>query len=122
MSEGRVPSKCPSCGASMLVARLECPICETEVTGEFDLCPVCRLEGAFRKLLELFLDAHGNLREVQKRLQVSYPTARHRIEQMFGELEQGPPRPDPKVVLKRVEMGDLDVNTAIDLLSGQDAK
>jgi len=119
MSEGIVPPKCPSCGASMRVVRLECPVCDTEIAGDFDLCPMCRLEGTLRELLDIFLDSRGNLKEVQRRLRVSYPTARHRIGKMFADLEQEPARPNPKVVLERVEAGNLDIDTAVDLLSGK---
>ena len=34
--------------SSLVVVRLECAECGTEVTGEFELCPVCRLDAAFR--------------------------------------------------------------------------
>lgn len=101
----------------MVVVRLECPVCGTEVTGDFELCPACSLEGEHKRILEIFLESRGNMREVQRRLKVSYPTARQRVEEMFWALRRHPPGPDAKVVLERVESGEIDVDTAVRLLS-----
>jgi len=120
MDEGRVPPRCPSCGAAMRVVRIECPVCGTEVNGDFELCPACRLDDEHRRIFDAFLRARGNVRAVQGELGVSYPTARQRIEKMFRALEEGPPRPDPGVVLKKLDSGEIDVDTAEALLAGRE--
>ena len=104
----------------MRVVRMECPVCETEVNGDFQLCPACRLDAEHRRIFDLFLEARGNVRSVQGKLGVSYPTARQRIEEMFEALEEGPPRPDPKVVLQRLEDGEIDVDSAAAILAGRE--
>jgi hypothetical protein len=103
----------------MVIVRLECASCGTEVTGEYDLCSTCRLEGPSRELFELFLRARGNLKKVQRELRVSYPTVRHRIEEMFRELEQDVPPVDPASVLEKLRKGEIDTDTAGKLLSGE---
>lgn len=103
----------------MRVVRLECPACGTEVSGDFDLCPACRLDAAHRSIFDAFLRARGNVRAVQGELGVSYPTARQRIEEMFAALEEAPPGPDPMVVLERLEAGQIDVDSAAEMLSGE---
>ena len=40
-------------------------------------CAFCSQDAADRALLELFLLSRGNLKEVERALGVSYPTARH---------------------------------------------
>lgn len=113
-----IPLHCPSCGVGMLVVRLECPSCGTEVSGEYDPCSVCALDKADRRLFDLFMDARGNLRQVQHALEVSYPTARLRIEKMFNRLEKPPSRHgDPKEILVKVRLGELSVDEAEKLLS-----
>lgn len=113
-----VPPQCPSCGASLHVVRLECPVCQTEVSGSYPLCPVCRLAPETRRLFDLYMAARGNVREVQRELGVSYPTARQRIEAMFIELGHGPTPPQPTSVLRRLRAGEIDVATAERLLRG----
>ena len=119
MSDRSVPSRCPSCASRLVVVRLECPCCDAEVTGEFDLCPACRLEPETRKLFDMFLDARGNLRQVQRMLGVSYPTVRQRIEEMFRVLEENDARPDPMEILRRVRSGELPIEEAEELLRGE---
>ncbi len=102
-----------------MIVKLVCGSCGTEVNGEFDVCPVCTLESPSRELFDLFMEARGNLKEVQRRLGVSYPTARQRIETMFGELRGETTPQDPVDVLQRLSEGRIDVETALKLLSGE---
>jgi hypothetical protein len=119
MSDRSIPPTCPSCGGTLLVVRLECPSCGAEVTGDFELCSVCTLDPETRKLFDLFLEARGNIKEVQRRLRVSYPTARHRIEELFRKLGHGPQQLDSRMVLEKVRSGEIDVDTAEKLLRGE---
>lgn len=120
MSDSSIPPKCPSCGDKLIVVKLKCSSCDTEVNGEFDMCPVCTLEGEHRKLFDLFLQARGNLKEVQRKLGVSYPTVRVRIDDMFSELKGDKPLQNPSEVLKKLSDGEIDVETARSLLAGEE--
>jgi hypothetical protein len=96
--------------------KLECPACEAEVSGNFEGCPVCALEGEHRRVLNLFLSARGNLKQVQRELGVSYPTARQRVDAMFGALEGKPEPQEPSDILARLKEGEIDVDEAERLL------
>lgn len=119
MTERAVPPRCPSCGAGLVVVRLECPACRTEVQGQFELCPACRLEGEAHQLFALFLRARGNVRDVQRSLGLSYPTVRQRIEELFRLLGHGPAPPDPRAILSKVRSGEMTVDEAERLLRGE---
>jgi len=118
MSERSIPPSCPSCSKRLVVVRLECPACGSEVTGEFDPCPVCRLPEDSRRLFETFLKARGNLRRVQRELGVSYPTTRQRIEELFQQLGYGSQPADPRAVLARLRSGEITVDEAERRLRG----
>jgi len=118
MSKSDIPHSCPSCRGSLVVVRLECSVCETEVTGDFNLCPVCSLDGKTRNLYNLFMDARGNLKKVQRSLGVSYPTVRLKIETMFQKLGVDNRPPDPMEILTRLRDGDLSVDEAEKYLKG----
>jgi len=107
-----LPNHCPSCGATMVIVKLQCPDCGTEITGEFKLCPVCKLEDELRMLFDSFLKARGNLKDVQRELGVSYPTARTRIEKMFTELEKKRNISTPAEILKDLREGKISVDEA----------
>ena len=52
----------------------------------FSTCEFCALDDAENELLRVFLASRGNLREVEKHLGVSYPTARLRFDRLLGKL------------------------------------
>ena len=73
------------CGDHLAVTRLGCGSCGSELAGVFSTCEFCALEDADSDLLRVFLASRGNLREVERHLGVSYPTARLRFDRAAGE-------------------------------------
>ena len=118
-AEHSFPTRCPSCRGELRVVVVECPNCHAEIRGDFEPCPICSLEGEARSVFDLFLAARGNLKEVQRRLGVSYPTVRQRVEEMFRQIEGDPDPPEPSQVLDRLRAGEIDVAEAERLLRGE---
>lgn len=87
--EHRAPSDCPVCGQLLAVTRLGCGSCGSELAGVFASCEFCSLNDKDTELLRVFLASRGNLREVEKHLGVSYPTARLRFSQLLDQLGLG---------------------------------
>ncbi|HZC99733.1 MAG TPA: DUF2089 domain-containing protein [Actinomycetes bacterium] len=86
MSERRPPRDCPVCGETLAVTRLSCRACGTELSGEFQACEFCALSSEDRELLRVFLVSRGNMKDVQRHLDVSYPTARLRFDGLLARL------------------------------------
>lgn len=117
MSHGhRPPVDCPVCGEDLVTSRLGCPGCGTELSGNFARCDFCALDAKELELLNVFLSSRGNLREVEKHLGVSYPTARARFTDLLVKLglagdEAPAPESDPAVaraqILAQVSSGAL---------------
>lgn len=106
------PSDCPVCGAGLVTTRLGCHSCGTELAGEFASCDFCALDERETELLRVFLASRGNLREVEKHLGVSYPTARARFTQLLVKLglageSEAPPTLTRDQVLAEVASGVL---------------
>lgn len=123
----RAPSDCPVCGDQLHVTRLGCTSCGTELAGVFSTCEFCALSPAEIETLRVFLASRGNLREVEKHLGVSYPTARLRLTQLLmrlglsGEAGDAPPqRPTRDEVLAQVAAGTLAPAEAQRLLAEAD--
>ena len=89
----RPPADCPVCGSPLSTTRLSCGSCGSELSGVFSGCPFCALDAADRELLEVFLVSRGNMREVERHLGVSYPTARQRYAELLERLGLGQPEP-----------------------------
>ncbi|HET9648470.1 MAG TPA: DUF2089 domain-containing protein [Microlunatus sp.] len=119
--EHRAPSDCPVCGDHLSVTRLGCTSCGTELAGLFAACPFCALEQKDLDLLRVFLISRGNLREVEKHLGVSYPTARQRFTDVLVKLglveEPAPPVRTREQILAEVAAGSLTPEEAQRLLS-----
>jgi hypothetical protein len=98
--EHRAPSECPVCGAELAVIRLGCASCGTELAGVFRSCEFCALDEKETEMLRVFLSSRGNLREVEKYLGVSYPTARLRFAQLLEKLGLGEAA-EPEATLTR---------------------
>ena len=76
-------------------------------------------EGKNKELFDLFMESRGNLKEVQRKLGISYPTVRQRIDNMFSELKGEKPPLDPAEILKRLSDGEINVDTASKLIAGE---
>ena len=121
----RAPSACPVCGERLALTRLGCEACGTEIGGSFRTCEFCSLDEDELATLRVFLGSRGNLREVERHLGVSYPTARLRFNQILGKLGLGeepgvdpePAAPTREQILAEVAAGALSPQEAQRLLT-----
>ena len=90
-----VISTCPVCESQLYVTRLHCNTCGTTIEGEFNVGRFANLGRDQMLLLEAFLRSRGNLRELERELNVSYPTVRNRVEGLLRALglSDGAPLP-----------------------------
>ncbi len=116
--EHRPPRDCPVCGEHLATTRLGCMSCSTEVSGLFTSCGFCGLSASDEKMLRAFLVSRGNMKELARFLQVSYPTARQRFAEMLERIgmedELARRRDD---VLRRLAAGEIEVDEAERLLA-----
>lgn len=121
----RAPADCPVCGGELITTRVGCRACGTELVGEFAHCDFCGLDERETEVLRVFLASRGNLREVEKHLGVSYPTARARFTELLTKLGlAGEEVPSTSMtreqVLSEVASGALTPDEAAALLAGLD--
>jgi hypothetical protein len=81
-----VISTCPVCSSELSIARLQCRGCGTAIEGDFNVGRFGRLSHEQLALLESFLRARGNAKELERELKVSYPTVRARIDSLVRVL------------------------------------
>lgn len=137
------PSNCPACRDELLITRLQCPACGTEVSGAFSSGRLVNLPEPHASLLELFIRVRGNVKDVERELGLSYPTVRARLDEAFAAAKPKlmPPSPlaegasetagtgegrratagasvERAVVLDQLERGEITAADAIDLLRG----
>ncbi|MCX7015606.1 MAG: DUF2089 family protein [Candidatus Sumerlaeota bacterium] len=82
-----LPTNCPSCGQTLSVKRLACPKCETEVEGLFLLPALASLAREDQEFIAQFVQCSGSLKDMARRLGVSYPTVRNRLDDIIERLK-----------------------------------
>lgn len=118
------PAQCPVCGERMLVTKLRCSHCGTELSGEFAPCRFCRLEEKHLQFVETFLRCRGSIKEVERTLGVSYPTVKNMLDAALTalgldekpELRALREKEERAEILQRLSDGEIDVDTAIEAL------
>jgi hypothetical protein len=120
----QAPGKCPICGQELLVSRLSCRQCGTNLDGEFKTCKFCQLPAEQVEFVEIFLKCRGNIKEVEKELGISYPTVRSRLEGVIQALGFRSERIDAREapgeirmdILEALEKGEIGSQAALEQL------
>ena len=118
----RPPLNCPVCNERLALTRLSCPACETELSGGFATCEFCVLSNEDREVLRVFLASRGNMKDLERHLGVSYPTARARFDALLSkigiDLRDAAPAPTRAELMEQVARGEIDVDEALKRLEG----
>ena len=113
-----MPTRCPVSGEALEVTRLHCPESGVTLEGRFQPNEFALLPEENLEFLRLFVRARGNLKEIERIMGLSYPTIRHRFENLLTTLgyevapEEGGPDDRRAEILARLERGDLDAEQA----------
>lgn len=79
-------SLCPACQNRLQITALTCPDCGMELRNTFNLSPFDMLDEDKTEFLLSFLRNRGNLKNVQADLQISYPTAKRKLNELLIAL------------------------------------
>jgi hypothetical protein len=82
----RPPRDCPVCSSRLEITQLGCPSCGTGLSGHFAPSEFSALDDADLTMLRVFLASRGNMRDLERHLGVSYPTARARFDDLLRRL------------------------------------
>ena len=85
---------CPLCADELLVQEYRCSGCGIVLRGSFRRCEVCALPDELLHFVNVFLEAEGNFRSVERRLGISYPTVKARLASVNARLAEARLRAD----------------------------
>ena len=99
----KLPKHCPACNTDLMVTRLTCPECGTEVTGNFPPDLFSRLSPNDFDFVVLFLKSKGNVKEMERELGISYWTIRSKLSEIVVQLglSNGNEEPDGPAALRQ---------------------
>ena len=125
----KILERCPSCGGDLLVTQMTCPSCGTVITGSWASCRFCQLSPEHTRLLEAFIRARGNVREMARSLETSYWTVRKQLDELVAAMGyEVPASPLDELgseedvaqarmeILERLDRGDISAKEARELL------
>lgn len=78
--------KCPVCGEELIVSKLECRTCGTEIGGQFSIGRLARLGTDEIQFIETFVKNRGNAYKVGEELGMPYSTIRARLTEVIRAM------------------------------------
>ncbi|MCC3144552.1 DUF2089 domain-containing protein [Halanaerobium sp. Z-7514] len=117
-----IPEQCPSCEGKLYVRELKCQSCQTRIIGDFYLDEIFQLNYEQQQFLKVFIKTRGNIKNMEKELEMSYPTVRNKLNELIkslgykDELLEEDKEEKRKDILDMLESGEIEVSTAAEKL------
>lgn len=136
MNQKKYPvlTACPVCKHELNVVKLHCEYCDTELTGSFSLSKFNYLETEKLYFIEIFVKNRGNIKAIEKELNISYPTVKKMLDEVIVGLGYSVEPDDDEelikdkenkkdlknqikqTILESIEKGQMTVNEALEAL------
>ncbi|HEO8419382.1 DUF2089 domain-containing protein [Niallia sp. FSL W8-0635] len=84
-----VINDCPVCHQELHVTRLECGHCHTTIENRFHLSKWHSFSEEQMHFIETFILSRGSIKEVEKKLGISYPTVRGKLDDIIQIMTEG---------------------------------
>jgi hypothetical protein len=96
-----VISTCPICHENLFVTKLTCDHCGTSLDGKFALSKFNYLDSEKLYFIEVFVKNRGNIKAVEKEMDISYPTVKKLLDDAIiglgynaGDAAETPEEPE----------------------------
>lgn len=110
-------SNCPICHKELVVQEYRCPACQVNFKGEFSRSWLEGFSASQLEFIKLFLLVQGNLKELQKRLGISYPTVKNRLSEIIGIITRDYSANENYAdILADLEAGFIGVEEAVEMI------
>lgn len=125
----KIIENCPACRGDVAVTRISCTECDCEVTGHFQPTIFNRLSSESLAFVETFVRLRGNIKDMERELNIPYSSIRNRLDDVIGELGFVPgllqaegngksvPNNTRREILRRLEAGEITAVAAAELLA-----
>lgn len=122
----KVLEQCPTCSGELTITGLHCRSCHTRIESEYSTCSFCRLSQESLDFIEVFVRNRGNIREMERELEISYPTVRSRLNTVIKELgyeveaesaDPGEVAEERRTILKQLNEGEISASEATELIN-----
>ncbi len=113
--------QCPVCNETLSVVEYYCEKCDLTIRGKFGHGDLGSLTNSQQEFVKIFLCAQGNIKEVEKRLKISYPTVKSKLAKITSQIcsdnKKSAEQENYTMILTKIENGEMSVNEALQKLS-----
>lgn len=113
---------CPVCDSKLTVSQLKCFDCDTTIEGNFTLSKFDYLTTEQQNFALVFLKNAGNIKSIEKELNISYPTVKKNLDEVIKGLGfdeviiNKVTKPPKEEILKMLRNEEIDFDEAEELL------
>ncbi len=108
---------CPICKHSLIIKEYHCEECNVSFHGEFSSPWVENLSNEQMDFVRLFLMSQGNIKVMEKRLGISYPTVKNRLAEINRIISRQDVQTDDFTdIFNDLEEGFINVDDAITMI------
>jgi len=79
-------NNCPYCKGKLHIAEYHCSTCQLVLRGDFEQSGFSDLSAEQLEFIRLFIVVQGNIKEMEKRMNISYPTVKNRLAEIIRAL------------------------------------
>ena len=112
----RLITKCPNCHEYLKIASLKCPECGLELRNDFEPSIFDQINDEQYAFLISFLKNRGNLKNLKNEFQISYPSAKKKLDELLEalglECSVDEAQPAIEVDLSNMEIDDKSVKAS----------
>ena len=110
-------SSCPICKQNLVIKEYYCNACNVSFHGEFTNSGLEELSTEQMDFVKLFLIVQGNIKEMEKRLGISYPTVKNRLGEIIRKISKQESSPtDYADIFNDLEEGFINVEEALGMI------
>ncbi|MDZ4182232.1 MAG: DUF2089 family protein [Candidatus Cloacimonadaceae bacterium] len=108
---------CPLCHGALVVQEYHCRACKVSFKGEFERGWTELLRPEQLEFIKIFILVQGNIKEMEKRLKISYPTVKNRLAEIIRRIDKNTPSTTAfEDILCDLEEGFIKVEDAIAMI------
>lgn len=74
---------CPYCKGKLRIKEYQCNSCNLTLKGDFEESYFANLTSEQLDFIRMFIIVQGNIKEMEKRLNISYPTVKNRLSEII---------------------------------------
>ncbi len=116
-------ANCPICHNHLEVKELHCPHCDLSLRGSFESSWFAALNAQQLDFVRLFLMVQGNIKEMEKRLNISYPTVKNRLAEIIRQIKgTEPEEADFSDIINDLDEGFISVDEALTMIQTRRTK